>query len=136
MKASVIYAVAGWAASTMAKGINCEGSSSCLDQGGFLNPLADYITDNINGVDPNYWYANGEQIACKAHICAFLQKTEGGAPGSWVRDAVLAIKRHGCSACGSYPFFDNDVDKGELTVNYVKHGCGDGVCIGALNPKK
>ncbi|RSM08217.1 hypothetical protein CDV31_008225 [Fusarium ambrosium] len=119
-----------------AKGINCDGSALCGDQKGFLDKVSDFITDNINGVDPNYHFSNGERIACAGHICAFLQKTSNGASGQEVRNAILRLKNHGCKGCGSAPFIDNDVDKGELTVNYVTSTCGDGVCNGALNPKK
>ncbi|KAI8665053.1 Kp4 domain-containing protein [Fusarium sp. Ph1] len=97
--------------SAAAKGINCDGSALCGDQKGFLNKVSDFITDNING-------------------------TSNGASGQEVRDAILRLKNHGCKGCGLAPFIDNDVDKGELTVNYVTSTCGDGVCNGALNPKR
>ena len=122
--------------SATAKGINCEGSALCGDQKGFLVKVSNLITDNINGVDPNYHFSNGEHIACSGHICAFLQKTSGGASGQQVRDAIVKLLNHGCKGCGSVPFIDNDVDKGELTVNYVSTTCDDSVCNGALNPRK
>ncbi|KAM0437863.1 hypothetical protein ACHAPT_002228 [Fusarium lateritium] len=138
MKFSTVSALAclGMLQSAAAKGINCEGSALCADQKGFLVKISDLITDNINGVDPNYHFSNGEQIACSGKLCAFLQKTSNGASGQEVRDAIVKLRNHGCDGCGSVPFIDNDVDKGELTVNYVTDGCGPSVCNGALNPKK
>ncbi|KAH7248255.1 killer toxin Kp4/SMK [Fusarium solani] len=122
--------------SAAAKRINCDDSTLCGDKKGFLEKLTDIVTDNINGVDPSYHFSNGEQIACAGHICAFLQKTSNGASGQEVRDGIVKLRNHGCKACGSYPFIDNDVGKGELTVNYVTNDCGQGVCNGALNPKR
>lgn len=118
----------------VALGINCRGSTLCGNKSGAMDEIRDLITDNINGVDPNYWFQNGEQIACSRQVCAFLQNTNG-APGQWIRDAIVRLRNHGCKGCGSYAFFDNDVSKGDLTVNYASHDCGHGVCTGALNPR-
>lgn len=117
-----------------ALGINCRGSALCGNKSGAMDELRDLITDNINGVDPNYWFRNGEQIACSRQVCAFLQNTNG-APGQSIRDAIVDLRNHGCKACGSVPFYNNDVNLGMLTVNYVSHDCGKGVCTGALNPR-
>ena len=138
MKFSVVSALACLAPiqSAAAKGINCDDSTLCGDQKGFLEKLTDIVTDNINGVDPNYHFSNGEQIACAGHIGAFLQKASNGAWGQEVTGGIVKLRNHGCKACGSYPFIDNDVDKGELTVNYVTNNCGQGVCNDALNPKR
>ncbi|KAL6353916.1 hypothetical protein LRP88_12911 [Fusarium phalaenopsidis] len=74
MKLSAVSVLAclGMLQSAAAKGINCDGSALCGDQKGFLNKVSDFITDNINGVDPNYRFSNGEHIACAGHTCAFL----------------------------------------------------------------
>lgn len=121
-----------------AKGINCEGGSLCAVNTGILGSIRNLITDNVNGVDPNYYYQNGEQIACAGDLCAFCQNSNG-APGHSIRSLIVQLVNHGCSACGSIPLFypgDNDVSHGELTVNAVSKDCGYGVCNGALNPKK
>jgi hypothetical protein len=35
---------------------------------------------------------------------------------------------HKCKKCGSIPVYPgNNVDNGELTVNYVKRTCGEGI---------
>jgi hypothetical protein len=114
-----------------ALGINCQGSSVC---GAADGNVAQDLTNYINGIDQNRRYANGQQIACiptrAGGYCAFLQNT-GGALGRDILRIAHYIPEHGCRTCGSVPYFypsDNDVSHGELTYNYVDHGCGQGLC--------
>jgi len=120
-----------------ALGINCHG--------GGCGPPASTLTRAIEGIDPNRWFANGEQIACATVItvsgdtgptssssCAFLQNT-GGAWGSRILELAHYLQDHGCKGCGSVPYFypeDNDVSHGELTYNAVRRPCSDrdGLC--------
>lgn len=114
---------------TSALGINCRGGSFC---GVGIGEIAWRLVDHINGIDDNRWYNDGQQIACVAHYCAFLQNTQG----TWGREIkALAhyIPEHGCRVCGSVPYFfargDNDVSHGDLTFNNVENNaCGDGLC--------
>jgi hypothetical protein len=124
-----------------ALGINCRGSSDC----NIANDLhtASRLAGFISGIDPNRWYNNGEQIACAQStgslgvasgfvaICAFLQNT-GGAPGRNIAGLAPFITGHGCTICGSVPYFypsDNNVADGELTFNGVHNPCTDnGLC--------
>ncbi|KAJ7919000.1 killer toxin, partial [Mycena leptocephala] len=79
-------------------------------------------------------YENGQHIACSkaGPICAFLQNS-GGLGAVDIKPLAAAIVAHGCSGCGSAPFFNsnNNVALGELTFNFVlvasTHGCV-GVC--------
>jgi Kp4 len=128
--ASLLLAAAG----TQALGINCRGSALCNSSlNGAINGYeADTLTQWINGIDPNRWYNDGEQIACfvPSHICAFLQKTDG-AWGSNIKGLAHYIPDHGCKSCGSVPYFypgDNNVDDGMLTYNYATQTCGHGLC--------
>ncbi|KAI0528524.1 killer toxin [Xylaria digitata] len=116
-------------------GINCRGSGLC---DGFINTSingyeADTLTKWINGIDPNRWYNNGQQIACfeSSHICAFLQNT-GGAWGSKIKQLAHYIPDHNCKVCGSVPYYfpegNNNVADGMLTYNYVTNACGHGLC--------
>ncbi|KAL4886885.1 killer toxin [Aspergillus karnatakaensis] len=113
-------------------GINCRGSSNCAqpDAPALINLVA--LIDNI---DPNRWYDNGQQIACQNEaflqgaVCAFLQNS-GGAPGSSIITLARDLRDHGCAVCGSVPLFfpqgDNNVDDGELTVNWTGNSCCSG----------
>lgn len=134
----VLATMSGLLASTVsALGINCRGSSLC----DFVTnkDVAPQLVEYISHIDPSRWYNNGDQIACEkvqaiegdVTICAFLQNT-GGAPGQNIQGLAHFITEHGCSVCGSVPYFfpgDNNVDNGELTFNAVSDGCGvDGLC--------
>lgn len=111
---------------TSALGINCRGSEECS----WANSgVARSLVDHIDGIDNNRWYNNGQQIACTASICAFLQNT-GGTWGREIRELAHYIPDHGCKVCGSVPYFfprgDNDVSHGELTFNFVRSPACDG----------
>lgn len=68
-------------------------------------------------------FARGEKIACcvqwPGFICAFTQDTDRRIDGRKAKQLFKGIVEHGCKKCGSNPFQDNDVKKGQLTVNYV-----------------
>ncbi|EFX06550.1 killer toxin, kp4 [Grosmannia clavigera kw1407] len=126
MKLSVLVtAAAGLISSTAALGINCRGSGFCSlgASGNLINLKA--LVDEIS--PRNRHYSTGEQIACSGDICAFFQK---GASGSAEEASALLqkLRNHGCKKCGSVPTGSgNNVDNGELTVNYVSSPCS-GIC--------
>jgi len=117
-------------ASVSSLGINCRGSAGCiLGDSKTLSTIQGFID---NGVDQNFQYSNGQQIACSGDYCAFLQNS-GGASGSQVISLINDIVNHGCSVCGSVPTGfpgSNDVSQGELTVNFVSNQDCQGVCVG------
>ncbi|KAL5341312.1 killer toxin [Aspergillus crustosus] len=112
-------------------GINCRGSSNCTA------PDAPDLIDLvplIDQINPSRWYNNGQQIAYlnenvdDGAFCAFLQNS-GGAPASSIITLARGLRDHGCGLCGSMPLFfpdDNNVDDGELTVNFVSGSCCSG----------
>ncbi|OCL14191.1 killer toxin [Glonium stellatum] len=132
-KISHLLALAVFSATTIAaEGINCHGSANC-DTAPDAPQLIDLVA-LIDHIDDNRFYNNGEQIACqneaffKGAVCAFTQKS-GGAPGSSIKTLAQELRDHGCSVCGSIPLFfpqDNNVDDGELTVNWVGNSCCPG----------
>lgn len=100
--------------------------------------MLDFIKQNLSD-DALYTNANGKQIACKScHLtknegsCASLVNTGGNTiTGKMIKDAMQRLKDHGCDFCGSAPFWENDMNKGGITVNYVTDGCvkhGDKIC--------
>ncbi|KZW01562.1 killer toxin, kp4 [Exidia glandulosa HHB12029] len=132
---SVFIATLLAAPSTWALGINCKGSSKCGDQPkDTLQRIYDLIETQI---DPNFFFPDGRQIACANSVCAFLQKSQG-ASGQVVKDILDDLKNHSCQVCGSVPTLyrngTNDVNKGELTLNFVDQACGDATapCLGML----
>ncbi|KAM7211790.1 Killer toxin [Rhypophila decipiens] len=129
-------------AQTNALGINCRGSALCSS---FLNiPIsgneAKVLSDWIQGISAagytppvmaqNRMYKNGEQIACyiRSNICAFMQNAPGDTSLADIRRLAPRIPGHKCKVCGSVPIRDNDVKHGQLTFNYVKRSCGNGIC--------
>ena len=101
-------------------GINCRGSSNCG-----LTPkchLSDLILQT-NDLDPNTDFAPGDHIACcgipGGNICAFVQSTDQHINAGQAVAYLEGLHEHGCEGCGSIPFQDNDVDEGQLTVNWV-----------------
>ncbi|KAI1848968.1 hypothetical protein JX265_001299 [Neoarthrinium moseri] len=128
-----------------ALGINCRGSAICSQffNGAATGHEAKVLADWIQGIEAEGYqpvainsdriYKNGEQIACygRSSICAFLQKTPNGLSGGDIRKIAKYIPEHGCTICGSVPIDfpkTNDVNKGELTFNYVTKNCGNGIC--------
>jgi hypothetical protein len=120
-----------------ALGINCRGTCPLSHDVSFAYRL----TNAIEGIDRGRWFANGEQIACTRDptpsgplisYCAFLQNT-GGAWGSRIIELARYLEAHGCTGCGSVPYFypeDNDVSHGELTYDHVVKPCSyrGGLC--------
>lgn len=113
-------------------GINCRGSIQCPFCRAQTS-LHEIQRDCIANIDDNRWYNNQERIcttpcdddhAQEYNVGVFLQYTDHGAPGSWVKRAIQQLLDHGCGLCGSAPFFNNDVYEGEVTVNVVDyHTC-------------
>ncbi|KAK0761776.1 hypothetical protein N5P37_004575 [Trichoderma harzianum] len=123
---TILTALAG-IGSVAAEGINCEGAAGCSFAGG---GIAKELQGFINSANDGTWFNNGQQIACANGICAFFQGT-GGGWGSDAKRLAADIVGHGCSICGSAPFYypnPNDVSTyGELTFNAVGNDCG--VCL-------
>jgi hypothetical protein len=128
-----------------ALGINCRGSGLCMNahcgkQGkNCLNTIGTFL----ERIDPNATYTNGEKIACAlsphleplpaSAVCAFTQHIEGNnvTTGAEITAAYKRLAMHGCRTCGSAPLdaARNDVELGELTLNYViNNPCGMGDC--------
>ncbi|KAK4209246.1 killer toxin [Rhypophila decipiens] len=132
-------------AQTNALGINCRGSGLCdfflntAISGNEAKVLSDWIQGiSAEGYTPpvmaqNRMYKNGEQIACyiRSSICAFVQNAPGDTSLADIRRLAPEIPGHKCKVCGSVPTGypgNNDVKHGQLTFNYVKHSCGNGIC--------
>lgn len=136
---ATLVAVLSLASPFFALGINCRGGAGCpIAHGG----AAQELTDHVSHIDQDRHYDTGELIACitfgvifsyHSHICAFIQKRDGGASGGDILRLAHYIPEHGCRKCGSVPYnFPgvNNVDLGgELTFNFVSSGaCRDGLC--------
>ena len=80
------------------------------------------LATKIDALPDDALFSPGEHIACcgeDSWMCAFTQRTEEVISGARVKELFYGIVEHGCTACGSNPFYNNDVDQGELTINYV-----------------
>ncbi|KAJ7045077.1 killer toxin [Mycena alexandri] len=108
-------------------GINCEGSIKC---GGQPGDTASLLVGDIDGINVERYYTNGEHIACRINICAFLQNQEEQMSGAAIRSAAHDITEHGCKVCGSAPTKPgNNVADGQLTFNFVSEAaCREGLC--------
>ncbi|KAJ6541760.1 killer toxin [Mycena capillaripes] len=106
-------------------GINCDGSLKCHEQ---PHDTAQLLVEYINAVDPGRYYENGQHIACRNNICAFLQGVPVRMSGAAIQNIAHFIVEHGCTVCGSVPTSE-DTD-GLLTFNFVSEAsCGEGgVC--------
>jgi hypothetical protein len=112
---NTIIAVA-FAANVSALGINCRGSSNCAA----VTCDAHDLQDQIDLMDDAASFAPGQHIACCGdQICAFTQSTTTNITGADAKALIAAVINHGCNKCGSEPFADNNVDGGQLTVNFV-----------------
>ncbi|KAF9058193.1 killer toxin [Panaeolus papilionaceus] len=126
-------------ATVQAIGINCQGSGRC---GEASTTASNDLNRFIQNIPDDKWFNNGQQIACVATksgsrdgICAFLQNT-GGTNGKKIKELAPYIPGHGCSRCGSVPYYfpegNNDVKDGALTFNFVTSPCnapgGNGLC--------
>ncbi|EFX06369.1 killer toxin, kp4 [Grosmannia clavigera kw1407] len=111
-----------------ALGINCRGSSLCSGEaGGKLSKILSEVRGVINQGHGNHRYNTGVQIACASanlgSFCAFYQKGASGTANQAAAQLQKLID-HGCSGCGSIPTSSgNNVNNGELTVNYVSAPC-------------
>jgi hypothetical protein len=110
-------------------GINCKGSSNCWGETAILE-----LCSSILEIPDNHTFYEGEHIACAAGgICTFLQRTgTNGVSGLDIKKLFDFLVGHGCKGCGSVPTAAlqgiNDIQTGELTVNYVSHRHCDGLC--------
>lgn len=143
----VALAVALCATPIASLGINCRGSSNCYGCG---TPMTE-VTSAINSISDTVVYKDGEQIACAkcpgghglrwdsniGGTCAFAQKlpkkndgSVGTVTGAQIKAAVARLVKHGCDNCGSAPLDEakNDVNAGEITINYTMDHCGWGKC--------
>lgn len=105
-------------------GINCKGSSSCGAVDGTLQAIVDMVCNLPNGPAG---FPPGVRLAqyCDRFaggIAAFTQNTKTFVTPGKACSLLQLLKKHGCGTCGSIPLdypHSNDVNKGELTVNYV-----------------
>ncbi|KAF2035956.1 killer toxin [Setomelanomma holmii] len=118
-------------------GINCRGSGYCNIPCGRdiweLQRLVGLINDG-------YTYSNHAFLACAeckgdsgedGGFCVFPQKKPRGERmyAKRAKEGMGQLIAHGCRGCGSVPLHPgNNVNTGELTVNFVEHVCRDGVC--------
>ncbi|KAK1824028.1 hypothetical protein LTR12_001561 [Friedmanniomyces endolithicus] len=134
--------------------INCQGSWACsifdLDPAAYdgSGTVLQRLIDAMQTMDASWQYQNGDHIACiwgsyeinvdddgaigvDGGICSFLQGTSSGVQGGEIKGLLQELQKRGCEACGSIPTTSqNDVSKGELTVNFVSgdiNGC-NGLC--------
>ncbi|KAL6159894.1 hypothetical protein ACJQWK_05727 [Exserohilum turcicum] len=123
-----------------ALGLNCRGSARCPS----CNTGIDQILESLSQIKDLAYYRNGEKIVCRPCYscrgctgepqegpCVFAQKMgrQEIIFAFKVREKVEWIKRHGCHRCGSCPVHTgNDGSMGEVTINFVFNGCGNGVC--------
>ncbi|TFK27852.1 killer toxin [Coprinopsis marcescibilis] len=109
------------ASSASALGINCRGSSNCA---GTLCNLSQLISQAAQLPDNNQYFP-GQHIVCcgtsgsPGGLCAFTQNTSQNISGRRVKELLQGLSNHGCGKCGSNPFERNDVQFGQLTVNFV-----------------
>ncbi|KAL6690799.1 killer toxin [Trichoderma pleuroticola] len=124
---TILVALAG-IGSVSGLGINCRGAAGCSFAG---SGIAKQLQKYINSASDGTWFNNGQQIACSNGICAFFQGT-GGGWGSDAKRLAADIIGHGCTVCGSAPFYypnPNDIAPfGELTFNAVGFDCGRCLC--------
>ncbi|KAJ7157202.1 Kp4-domain-containing protein [Mycena filopes] len=129
LSATVATLISATAAATngAAFGINCEGSIKC---GGQPGDTAALLVGDIDGINAERYYSNGEHIACRMNICAFLQDQQDWMSGAEIRGVAHDIVEHGCKVCGSAPTkAGNNVAEGQLTFNFVSEtGCREGLC--------
>lgn len=122
------FSTVALAATASALGINCRGSALCSSNGAAGNLInLKAIVDGIDDRDRSY--GEGQQIACTGSICVYYQNGVGGTAGQ-ASDLMQRLLDHGCTKCGSCPtdVDGNNVDDGELTVNYVSHQDCQGAC--------
>ncbi|EPE04134.1 killer kp4 [Ophiostoma piceae UAMH 11346] len=124
MHFATIAAVSALTGQTFALGINCRGSGLCGRAGGDLVGVK-AIVDGIQPRDRNY--GSGQHIACAGNLCAFFQNSASGTADR-VSGLLQQLYDHSCEVCGSVPTNGNNVNAGELTVNYVANPGCEGAC--------
>ncbi|KAF4445487.1 Killer toxin, Kp4/SMK-like, core [Fusarium austroafricanum] len=118
--------------SASALGINCRGSGACNFNDASLDTVLTQAKQlQANGQGGHNW-AEHVQIACSkgqwGSVCAFFQSGASGTTDRVV-ELLQGLKDHKCTQCGSIPTQDgNNVDDGQLTVNYVENPCCQGDC--------
>lgn len=124
MKAENVSVIASSLVGRAPLGINCLGSISCR-QFGPGNALA-IIREKVKNLGSTMTFVEGQQIAAVnvgdgSCFAAFYQKTGDRSFSQYSTWWYLnALYQHGCRKCGSIPTDPgNNVNKGELTVNYV-----------------
>ncbi|EWG41398.1 hypothetical protein FVEG_03525 [Fusarium verticillioides 7600] len=125
-------AISALLSTASALGINCRGSGFCNINNASLNDVLTQAKQLVARGQGDHFWPEHVQIACASgqygSICAFFQN---GASGTTTRaiDLIQGIIDHGCTQCGSIPTNPgNNVDSGELTVNYVQNPCCNGNC--------
>lgn len=131
---------------TTALGINCRGSVVCKfyksNKLRRLRIILD-IQEYINQLDDDQDIYNKQTMACYypdkhldplvrdpyGGVCAFYQSLSGRVKGRDAKHHMQQIIDYGCNVCGSVPLDGKNVNKGELTVNYVFYPACDGKCI-------
>ena len=89
-----------------------------------MNDLIKQLSDDAVFHDHQYVACNSCHFAKNEGLCVFPQKLgDKTVTGKQVKEAVQRLKDKGCKFCGSAPVWDNDVNHGEITVNYVTDGC-------------
>lgn len=107
---------------SLALGINCRGSIMCKTVRSDLNTIIDRVCSVQNQV-----YEPGQHIgedcdAFEGGLAAFTAKTESSITSNQACSLLSQLRDHGCGVCGSIPIDyprTNNVNNGELTVNYV-----------------
>ncbi|KAJ6578591.1 killer toxin [Mycena sp. CBHHK59/15] len=82
----------------------CTGAALCISQPSNSTAL---LAEYISGINPARVYAAGEQIACSANVCAFVENVHS-ALRSQIASVAHYIPQHGCAKCGTVPLFYPD----------------------------
>ena len=105
-------------------GINCRGSSSCAGSSGTLAGLTAEICNHNPQSDTKGPGDHFAQSACGEYEggkAVFVQSTSQTLSFGQVCGLLRQLEAHGCKGCGSIPINPgNNVDDGQVTVNYVE----------------
>lgn len=109
-------------------GINCRGSIECAIGPGIGAKVLERLSNaacEINGGN-QFWPGQHITQGCFENggggIAVFTQRTDRVVTAEYVCRMLRVLRDHGCGTCGSIPFdyeSTNDVNNGEITVNYV-----------------
>jgi hypothetical protein len=113
---------------------DCKGSILCKGCNSFLKDILRYAPQ----LDDNKTWGDHQFILCTKcpvfdveGLCVFAQYIgKNRISGSEVKRWLYQLDAMGCQKCGSHPLYApyNNVKAGELTVNYVRAGCGRSIC--------